>query len=596
MSKPIRIMLVITTVFAVIATCLVPVASAQQIIEPPDTVHFVIDTSWSMEGTPLDEAAQAVALGASKLDVSQVSGLRQYGGRCGSGGVLHVHPAPGAAGLISGSLGNLTSRGMTPTPSALRAAADDISGAPGRKVIVLVSDGESTCGDPCPVATEIKAAMGIDFSMVTVGFRTSSTANEELECIARVTGGKFVTVDDVTGLETALKGVVTGDTSGVDFTYYTPDPEPICINDPILISRARQIANIGASPVRLMQKGSITIDDNGLERIVVADDSCRSTEMPGRDFCLQKVTLGGVSDCLQTLGDVSPVAPPKPTYEDLSEVQAFGAPYTCPDVMFVGVRGSGQKLGPGRVDAAIWKSFEEQLPSHYNVEYRFLNYPADPAAKLAIGFRDSIRAGKDNLIIELNRTSYHCNTWFVLVGYSQGAIVIREALEDNWASRQLDHGVLRRIAGVALMSDPLRNPGFDNVEHFGGAFGSWRGNYNQLSPRKINGLAPTTGFRGSWCRGEDAVCSASISKGSQVSLWGSVPGTLLSGVGEFGSLLWNSHKGHVSAYDVDPIKTEAATKLATSILQLPKNPCKKDMHENLLDGIDVPRWTKCYPN
>lgn len=47
-------------------------------------------------------------------------------------------------------------------------------------MIVLVSDGESTCGDPCPTAESIAAQQGIDFKVHTVGFQAPESAENEL--------------------------------------------------------------------------------------------------------------------------------------------------------------------------------------------------------------------------------------------------------------------------------------------------------------------------------------------------------------------------------------------------------------------------------
>src|SRR5690606_18043136 len=60
----------------------------------------------------------------------------------------------------------------------------------------LISDGESTCGgDPCEVAQQI-VDDGFDLQVHGVGFVLSGTGRNELECVARVTNGRYFDVAD----------------------------------------------------------------------------------------------------------------------------------------------------------------------------------------------------------------------------------------------------------------------------------------------------------------------------------------------------------------------------------------------------------------
>lgn len=70
-----------------------------------------------------------------------------------------------ARGLVAG--------GDTPTAEALIAAADDLQVAGYSKgTIFLVSDGESTCDDPCAAARTL-SRRGIDVTVVGVAFQLS---------------------------------------------------------------------------------------------------------------------------------------------------------------------------------------------------------------------------------------------------------------------------------------------------------------------------------------------------------------------------------------------------------------------------------------
>lgn len=105
----------------------------------------------------------------------------------GNGGVGDLDAA--VAGLIPG--------GFTPIGRALEVAAAELgrSGEAGEKAIVLISDGEDTCGvpTPCEAARSIVQAQP-DVTISTIGFKSDV---EELACVARETGGLYLTADNV---------------------------------------------------------------------------------------------------------------------------------------------------------------------------------------------------------------------------------------------------------------------------------------------------------------------------------------------------------------------------------------------------------------
>lgn len=92
--------------------------------------------------------------------------------------------------------------GWTPIPAALETAADQL-GESGERSIVLVSDGESTCGDPCPIAQEIADA-GVDVHIDVVGLSVSGKARRQLECIAEKGNGTYYDADDADDITESL--------------------------------------------------------------------------------------------------------------------------------------------------------------------------------------------------------------------------------------------------------------------------------------------------------------------------------------------------------------------------------------------------------
>ena len=98
----------------------------------------------------------------------------------------------------------ISPKGKTPLTAAVRGAADELRYEENRATIILVSDGEETCGgDPCAVAKELEAA-GIDFTVHVVGFDLTDEESANLQCIADNTGGKFLQADNAEELHQAM--------------------------------------------------------------------------------------------------------------------------------------------------------------------------------------------------------------------------------------------------------------------------------------------------------------------------------------------------------------------------------------------------------
>ena len=174
------------------------------------TVMMVVDVSGSMAGTKLEQAKQALTTSVSALATGQPAGLRSYAGDCGNQGLLRAAIGTDNREALRAAIGSLVAGGGTPTPDALLGAADNLTPITGPKAIILISDGQSTCGDPCPTAEGIKNQQGIDFKVHTVGFQAPETAEGELACIARVTGGQYVSATDTEGLADAIGSAIGG--------------------------------------------------------------------------------------------------------------------------------------------------------------------------------------------------------------------------------------------------------------------------------------------------------------------------------------------------------------------------------------------------
>ena len=97
-------------------------------------------------------------------------------------------------------------KGYTPITEALiRAAASLPIGANERNTIILVSDGEETCGgDPCALAAQL-AASEAKVTIHAIGLAADDITRAQLQCIADAGGGTYADAADAEGLSVALE-------------------------------------------------------------------------------------------------------------------------------------------------------------------------------------------------------------------------------------------------------------------------------------------------------------------------------------------------------------------------------------------------------
>jgi hypothetical protein len=182
-------------------------------------VAFILDASGSMNaslpgsGTSKLAVAKTVMAGLLPQVPAEVQGtLWIYGHRypqepkaqsCQD--IEQVYAlGPVDAAAYTTKINEVSAIGYTPISDSVQQAASDL--APGDvNNIVLVSDGEETCGgDPCALAEALK----VSDSAVTihvVGYAVDKVTREQLQCIARVSGGTYHDAEDQGGLLEALE-------------------------------------------------------------------------------------------------------------------------------------------------------------------------------------------------------------------------------------------------------------------------------------------------------------------------------------------------------------------------------------------------------
>lgn len=194
-----------------------PAAAAPSDPIPSSAEHpvlLVVDTSGSMgdddvAGVQKIEGAKTGLLRLlNRLPQQTVMGLHTYpsgSGGCDSGREV-IDVAERAPASMSAEIRTLTASGDTPTAEALQAAGDGLL-ADGYKeaTIIVVSDGQSTCADPCPVASALVAG-GLSVTIDTIGFSLAADdpAHQELTCLSNATGGTYTPADSAESLADRL--------------------------------------------------------------------------------------------------------------------------------------------------------------------------------------------------------------------------------------------------------------------------------------------------------------------------------------------------------------------------------------------------------
>ncbi|WP_232796534.1 vWA domain-containing protein [Roseovarius salinarum] len=171
--------------------------------------------------TRIEEARAAMRRAMPRITPYRRVGLLVYGpgGADACSGIdLRFAPAPDAAGALIGAIGALAPGGLTPLAASVRAAARTLEYRERPGIVVLVTDGNETCGGrPCALGGAL-AASARDLTVHVVGFRVvqdpfswnspeadSYDGQTVAKCLADRTGGLYVSTDTVDELAQALR-------------------------------------------------------------------------------------------------------------------------------------------------------------------------------------------------------------------------------------------------------------------------------------------------------------------------------------------------------------------------------------------------------
>ena len=208
----------VTHTFALMLVALLAGSAATQSVDKPRTpctedAMIVFDASGSMAGntvqglfsdvTRIDEVRKALAQVLPGVTKIRKVGLITFGpgpyGQCNV--MLDFEPRPNAAEPIMSAVNALNPAGKTPLVKAVELAAEVLDYRSSQGVVVLLTDGEETCGGaPCALGKLIKANGRLTVHVIGYqlkAFRwTGAQSYLDVKCLAEETGGLYITAEN----------------------------------------------------------------------------------------------------------------------------------------------------------------------------------------------------------------------------------------------------------------------------------------------------------------------------------------------------------------------------------------------------------------
>jgi Ca-activated chloride channel family protein len=216
----------IACAFAVLLVGVRPILAGSKDAPCTEDAMIVFDASGSMAGNVdqgiatlrprIDEVRAALAEILPTVTRTRRVGLITYGPgpyqQCNV--KLDLKPTANATNAIMRVVNSLTPSGRTPLTSAVAEAADvlDYRKSPG--VIVVVTDGEETCGaSPCDLGKKLHAAAE-QLTVHIIGFRmkdyswTGEGSVLDAKCLAEENNGLYISAENRDDLVAALKATL----------------------------------------------------------------------------------------------------------------------------------------------------------------------------------------------------------------------------------------------------------------------------------------------------------------------------------------------------------------------------------------------------
>jgi Ca-activated chloride channel family protein len=203
--------------FAVFASALLmpmPANSDDAADKCQSDAMIVFDASGSMGATDYAVKLPRIARVKSAMQtvIPEVSPLRRLGLIVYGEGAyndcdsieLRLRPTPDAADTLLNAIKKINPRGRTPLTRSVELAAEELDYRNKPATVVLLTDGEETCGgDPCRTAKALKAEAK-DLTIHVIGYREQG-GYFTARCMSDQTGGDYKSVKTEEELIEALR-------------------------------------------------------------------------------------------------------------------------------------------------------------------------------------------------------------------------------------------------------------------------------------------------------------------------------------------------------------------------------------------------------
>ena len=195
--------------------------------DPLEDAILILDASGSMwgqiEGKNKITIAREVLGGLlDDLPKNRRLGLMAYGhnkkGDCTD--IEMLVPVGAGRAVMKTVIKNINPKGKTPISASVKQAAKLLKYTESKATVILISDGIETCNlDPCALGKQLEKD-GVDFTAHVIGFDiVDKKAEDQLQCLANSTGGRYLSAASAGDLSLAL-----GETIGQAQVAATPAP------------------------------------------------------------------------------------------------------------------------------------------------------------------------------------------------------------------------------------------------------------------------------------------------------------------------------------------------------------------------------------
>lgn len=184
-------------------------------------IEFILDISGSMNKTDgtetqIDSLRKAMTSTIKDIPEGTFVAVRLYAHRINQANrvasCLDTELAIPFAAIdrqaITDKINSVSPKGFTPIAYALEQARNDfLATRESQKTIILMTDGEETCGGDPKAVVEKMRADGFNITVHTVGFNVDANTRAQLQAIAMAGGGQYYDANGSAGLQNALKQV-----------------------------------------------------------------------------------------------------------------------------------------------------------------------------------------------------------------------------------------------------------------------------------------------------------------------------------------------------------------------------------------------------